>query len=729
MNDIEDIAVSSCAEEYQPDALARKVLNLDVTFHWIGDSDRFWFKRETRAGSDFVVVDAESGDRSIVSRMDTACTGAGKAHEEVVSPDGGLSVVRRREDLWLRNLSSDEERRMTHNGEPNFGYGDVDPSYDRQSVARRRADQKPPLLGVIWSPDSRYVVALRQDLRPYPEELFVAEYVPPDGAYTHPHFRRIVCGGNVAAPESTLIVFDTRTSTTKKIALDPQALNDLALPSFIEGIVWWTRAADRLFLLIANRGGSRFGLLSVELDSGNSREILHETARFNVRLNPFDYARPNVHVLADGTEVVWYSERSGYGHLYLYDAGTGELKRQLTHGEWVVFDLLRVDEAERIIYFTAATRSEGENPYYRYLYRTSLDGGEPELLTPEIADHKFSNLFFRGAYRFMNDGTARPQPGSSISPSGRYFVDSYSTTDQPPEYVLRRASGELITKLLSADATELYASGWRPPEPVVTKAADGATNLYGVITRPRHFDPSRKYPVIDAMYPGPQGSAAPRTFMDQLTGGPIHHMQTFADAGFIVVAIDGRGTAYRARAFRDAFLGTEDVFGAADHVAALRNLAADRPYMDPSRVGVRGQSFGGYGSLRAMLLFPEFFKVAVAATGPSGYLDAEGQTNVERFFGVPSRSEEARVHYGVISNKRLVDRLSGRVLLIYGGLDESVPLKHAFDMFDAFIKADKDVDMLIVPNASHGVPMEPYVIRRSVRYFIDHLGDSKAKGC
>jgi dipeptidyl-peptidase 4 len=277
-----------------------------------------------------------------------------------------------------------------------------------------------------------------------------------------------------------------------------------------------------------------------------------------------------------------------------------------------------------------------------------------------------------------------------------------------------------VANVLTSDASPLYASGWRPPERVVVKAADGMTDLFGVITVPRDFDPALKYPVIDVMYPGPQGSFAPRTFRAQLAG-PLDHLQTFADAGFVVIAVDGRGTAHRSREFRDAFLGTEDVLGAVDHIAAIRNLAAQRPYMDLERVGIRGRSFGGYGALRALLLFPDFFKVAVSATGPADWLDMQGQISVERFFGVSSASAQAREYYDLLSNKRLASRLKGRALLIYGGIDENVPLKQAFAMFDAFIKADKDVDMLILPDSSHSAPKEPYVIRRSLQYFIEHL--------
>ena len=717
----------SSFEEFQPDALTRKVLNLDVTFHWIPGAERFWFMRQTRTGEDeFVIVDAQTGEQALAPAGSVPFQEP-QVTSGVVSPNGHQEILRRDDNLWVRDLSSGEERRLTHDGESYFGYGDVDPSYDRRGVARRRAHQPDPLRGILWSPNSRFVVALRQDLRSTPERLFMTEYVTPDETCATAHFRRLPLARDASVPDCQLVLYDTQTLTLRPLALDPQALNDIALHFFLEGVVWWNADDRGLFVVTANRGGSRVGLTAVDLSTGRTKEILQESAPFNVRLNSFDYARPNVHVTSDGAEVIWYSERSGVGHLYLYEATSGQLNRKLTHGESTVFDLLHVDEVQRLVYYTGAAHNDPGNPYYRYLYRVSLEGTDPELLTPEIADHKFSNIFFYGAYRFRGDGTALPQPGSSLSPSGRYFIDSFSTTEQPPEYVLRRTSGELVAKLLSSDASQLYATGWRSPERVVAKAADGVTDVYGVITRPRDFDATRRYPVIDFMYPGPQGSFAPRTFVDQLAGGSIHHLQTFADAGFIVVAVDGRGTAHRSRAFRDAFLGTEDVFGAADHVAAIQYLAAQRSYMDLERVGVIGQSFGGYGSLRALLLFPDFFKVAVSATGPAGYLDAEGQTNVERFFGVPSSSPQARAHYDQLSNTRLALRLKGRVLLVYGGIDESVPLKQAFSLLEAFIKADKDIDLLIVPDAPHAVGKEPYVIRRSVQYFIDNLAGNSTQ--
>ncbi len=745
------------------------VLNLDLAFNWIGNSDRFLFERRTPQGDEYVLMDARTGTQSLVFEADAlrralaaacgapdddsppriidltvdadgarltidttrgsfkwdAAAGACSAlspplpADWVVSPDRRKAVARRGNDLWLHDLQAARERRLTDDGEANFAYGDINPAFDTSQVARRRAGAPAPLLGVLWSPDSRFVIALRQDLRPFPQRLHVAEYVPADAPDTLAHFRRVPLARDPVAPASKLVILDTLAGTVRSVQLAEQALNDYALLYFIGGMVWWAEGG-KLFVLTANRGGARYALHCVELATGGAAEVIHEVAAFNVRLNAADYARPNVYVFSNAREAVWYSERSGCGHLYLYELPNGTVKRQLSAGAWTVFDLLHVDEARRLAYFTAASRMPGGDPYYRYLYRVGLDGGDPQLLTPEVADHRFNNFFF-GSARRRAAAAGVGESGSSISPSGRYFVDSHSTVGRAPRYLVRKTSGELVAEFLQSDASGLYAWGWQPPQRVAVKAADGRTDLYAVITRPRGFDPEKKYPVIDYLYPGPQGSAAPRGFADQLLGGSIHHVQTYADAGFIIVTLDGRGTAYRSRAFREAFLGADDVLGLSDHVAALQGLAAQFPYLDLSRLGVMGQSFGGYAALRALLAHPQLFKAAVAATGPASWLDMAGQVSVERFFGVPCASPEALARYESLSNGRLAARLQGHALLIYGGIDQNVPLKHAFMLFDAFIKAQKHIDMLIVPDADHGVAREPYAIERSIKFFREHL--------
>jgi dipeptidyl-peptidase-4 len=710
------------AVSYSSAALLGKILNPDFTVHWIGRSERFWVQLQTTGGPQYVVVDSATAKKS--AALDLPALTAALVREgadpsaspadAVLSPDGQRAVFRRDFNLWLRGSASQTEQQLTSDGVRDFGYGDIDGYLDLGKVQRRRAGRPDPLAGVNWSPSGRYVLALRQDLRTTPERLLVTEYLPPAGEYAVPYLRRVGVAADKMRPGSYLTLIDTRTMQTRAVALDPQMLADLALPYFTSGMIWWDKGETGVFLLTAVRGGRRYQLARIDVATGRVEPgLIVETAHFNVRLNPTDYARPNVQVLSTGREAVWYSERDGWGHLYLYDLASGAVERQLTRGPWVVADLLYVDEAKRTAYFTAVGREKGQNPYYRQLYRVSLDGGSPQRLTPENADHEFNASGLPGL---------RPRFGSSLSPDGRYFVDVFSTLSQPARVIVRSASGRLVGRLFDSDASALDKMGWQPAEPVKVKAADGTTDLYGALFAPADFDPRRLYPIVEVTYPGPQGKFAPTTFADNFAAATTANAGSLAQLGFVVVAIDGRGTAYRSREFRDAFLGTEDVFGAADHVAAIRNLAATRPFMDLGRVGITGQSFGGYGSLRAMLLHPDFFKVCVSGVGPGDWREFQQEVSVERFFGVPGDDSRVLDYYDLVSNTRLAKNLTGKLLLIYGGVDENVPLKNAFTLFDALIKANADFDTLIMPDSSHGAGGDSYAVRRTLKYFMDNLG-------
>ncbi|MBS0417886.1 MAG: DPP IV N-terminal domain-containing protein [Proteobacteria bacterium] len=752
----------SAAKPFMSKALAAKVLNGSVTVRWIGTSDRFWFRRQTVSGREYVIVDAAHGKvapafdsaamadalgnaigkpldprklpiadldlsdlkKPLVTVDDAlfACDLPARRCEprtvsssdaEIVSPSADSAVFRRDNNLWLRTLRTGQERQLTSDGVEHFGFGDIDAYVDETKVMRRRAGAPDPLLGVHWSPDGRYVLAVRQDLRKVPARLAVAEFLPPEEGPPVLYIRHESVPADPKRADSYLDLIEVATGTRRSISIDPQFLNDWALAYFMTGTALrWNMRGNELFVIGANRGGTRYTLNRIDLATGQAREVITESSRFNVRLNPYDYARPDVRVSSDGREAIWYSERDGWGHLYLYDLPSGKLKRQITHGDWVVADLVRVDEAARLVYFTAVGREKGRNPYFRHLYRVSLDGGEPQLLTPENADHEFND-----GYEFWEGN--EPRPGSSVAPSGHYIVDSFSTAQRPVQIVVRAQSGKLVINLLQADDSQLRQTGWQAPEEFLVKAADGRTDLYGVLYKPTHFDPKLKYPVIEQTYPGPQARSTPLGLREHFN---YLNSQAFAELGYIVVFLDGRGTAYRSRSFRDTFLGTEDPFGSADHVAALRNLAQTRNYMDLDRVGVTGQSFGGYGSLRATLLHPDFYKVTVSSVGPGDWMQFAGDTSVERFFGVPASSASAREYYDLIDNRRLAGRLSGSLLLIYGGIDEVVSLQSSYRLFKAFIDADKHFDTLIVPDSPHHAGAEPYGVEMSMRYFMEHLG-------
>jgi dipeptidyl-peptidase-4 len=709
----QDTARLARARAFSKDALIAMTRNASIVPNWIGGGERFWFKRQNATGSDFVVVDAATGKQISVSASPPVTGASRPGSTDVLSPDGRSAAFVRDRNVWLRDTASGQERQLTTDGVEGYEYGSV--AYgDLMRVLRRRAGIPRTPEGLVWSPDSHYIATMRADSREVPLRPVVTEYAPKDSAFAIAHMDRYPVAADSKEPGRTISVIDARSGSSVSAAIVAANLQDYAPVYFTFGVVWWNLAGHELYFITGTRDATRYCLAALDLSSGKVRTVIEETERHYYSLNPDDYSRPNVYVTRNGSEAIWYSQRSGYGHLYLYDARSGKLKHPITKGSWAVFDIQHVDEAGRLVYFTAGGREKGLSPYYRHLYRVSLDGGEPQLLTPEEADHEFSNHY--GLFLTLYGATH-----SQMSPSGRYFVDEYSTVDQPPVTVIRTASGRLVSRLVQADVSALHASGWRPPERFIVKADDGTTDLYGVMFRPADFDPGRRYAVIDRMYPGPQGSFAPQTFMDSLAVLGAD-MQGLAELGFVVIELDGRGTSRRSRDFRYTFAGTEDVLGAADHVAAIKHLAQERKWMDIGRVGVTGASFGGYGSLRATLLYPDFFKVCVSMVGPSDFRTMGLSLTNDRFFGYPARSKANADFEELITNTRLVGRLEGKLLLMYGGIDENVPLNQAFILFEALIKADKDFDTVMIPNSTHAVTQQPYAIRRMMEYFARQLG-------
>jgi dipeptidyl-peptidase-4 len=748
------------AGQFSSQALARKVVNGNVVPHWIGDEDRFWIRVETSRGHEFAIVDATNGRRTaafdhaaitraltaagvkgihpdslpiqgirftpgrVVLQLSTAtyrCDAGGARCEstsalyspsEAVSPDGRRVAFIRDHNIWIRD-SAGTERQLTSGGVEYNAYGEAG-IFDAGRVARRRSGAPRGMVGVVWSPDGRYLASFRTDRRNLPLRPHFTEHLPPDGAQPTVYLDRQVVAADNLLPGSTVEFIDSETGAIVTAKVPSERLQDFAPIHFAAGAIWWNLAGREVFFDGATRDARTYSLFAVDLATGRSRVVVEETESHYYDYNPDDYAVPNFHVIADGGEAIWYSQRTGYGHLYLYDARNGRLKHPITTGEWVVAALLRVDEVGRMAYFVGNGREPGRNPYHRHLYRVSLDGGEPELLTTEDADHGFA------ARPALSAGGLNGPP-SQLSPSGRYFVDSYSTLEQPPRMVVRQTNGDSVLTVLEADARALLETGWRPPTRFVVKAADGRTDLYGVMFTPLQMDSTLEYAVVELTYPGPQGSYGPQGFMDGI-GGLSTNMQATAELGFVGVVLDGRGTSRRGRAFRYAFAGTEDVFGSADHRAAIENLAKRHRFIDPERVGITGASFGGYATVRAMLLNPGFFDVTVSHVGPHDFRRMGPGLTVDRFFGIPGAPGAKDDFYATISNTRLVDRLEGKLLLIYGEIDENVPFVNAMVIYDALIKANKDFDTFIIPNAPHGTTGHPYAVRRQGEYFVQHLG-------
>ncbi len=733
------------------------LVNGDIQHHWIGTQDRFWYQRTTESGSkEFVVVNAADGTRypafdqgKIAAALserthkpveagalpfssfkyvggvqaiqfdiedatwtcqlktsvcESAPSGAPKA-EESLSPDGRWLAFTRAHNLWLRERSSGRELALTTDGAENYGYATV--SGHAEGAGRQRHGPGKPQL--LWSPDSKYILTYRVDERRV-KDYYLIESTPEDGSLRPKLYRyRFTLPGDEEVAQIQPVIVDVM--NTRATVIDTAPLPVLSEIITYSHNAWWSKDSRKVYFLRLDRFARSLGLEEIDAPAGTVREILRETAEVGLRITNDGgvfLGIPAVRVLDNG-DVIWFSERDGWAHLYYYDGATGKLSNQITKGDWVVRSIVRVDEAKRIVYFTASGRGEGAEPYQQYLYRIRFDGSELRLLTPETAEHRGGGV----PGDFWEAQLPTPET-DRLSPSGRYFIDNYSRPDLPPVFVLRTTGGRLVKKLETADISRLRAGGYTAIEPFRAVAADGRTAIYGNVLRPSTFSPDRKYPVIDAIYPGPQIIRTRKSF--SLATFDSLEAQSLAELGFIVITVDGRGTPHRSREFSSYAYGRLDKSSdLEDHIAAIRQLAGRYPYMDLERVGIDGHSGGGYAATHALLAYPEFYKVAVAAAGNQdqrvGY-SHWGETYI-------GPMDESR--YLAAANTPLAKNLKGKLLLAHGEMDDNVSPALTLKLVDALIRENKDFDLLVVPNVNHLIRYSGYFIRRKWDYFVRNL--------
>lgn len=574
-----------------------------------------------------------------------------------------------------------------------------------------------------WSPDSRYILAVRLDQRhvqPYP----FLETAPHDGTFRPKlHMPRIPLTGEEPA-KAEWYVLDIEKQTKHRVQLPYEKLFHVHQDMLAIRKVQWSGDGQRLFATTWGDNLSSAQIFEVELSSGSARPMVEESMAPRMDTNSTSYNPPNVHVTSDGQDAIWFSQRDGWGHLYWYDSGRGILKTQITEGQWLVRDLIHVDEANRWIYFTACGLEQG-NPYYRYLYKVRFDGTEMKLLTPEKADHMLTGqdndvLAIDGAQGYQ-----------VVSPSGQYVVYNYSTIHEPTKTAIRRTSdGSLISELEQADASALYESGWEDAEEFVATAADGQTKLYGVLYKPHDFDPELRYPVIDSQYASPLTAVVPRNFMMALVGVPsFQHPASLAALGFVVVSVDARGTTFRSKEFSHYSHLNLNTIGLEDHVAVIKELAQSRPWMDIDRVGIEGGSYGGFTVFRAMFEFPEFYKVGISGAGVGSIHNMYPDYHWEAYHGRVVYSDgsarrptpsERPTNYRNNDATVQAKNLQGKLLIMLGEIDENVLPATTLQVIDSLIKLDKDFDMLYVPNRPHNFASR-HVMRRGLDYLVHHL--------
>lgn len=657
-----------------------------VTPVWLGTTNRFRYRIDRAGGRELVFVDAERNSREVRTCRPSSpdCEepdlSIGADSDGVVSPDRRWVAFVREHDLYVRSLTDGRTIRLTNDGTQDHGYGEWADSH-LLSVTAALAETPRPAR-VLWAPDSRKLLTYRIDQRNVPVMPFV-QWVPKEGYGARPalHGARIPLPADEQVSTAALMIFHLPGGRRVDVRTEPL---QLSYDFFSIGQAWWDPRGRQVFCVREERGFRKVTLLVARADTGETRELVKEVAVTSFKGRYDSWAKQGT----TDSYVLWLSPRDGWQHLYRYSVDDGRLLGQVTRGNWAVNEVLYTDSRDDWIYFTAGGRESGRDPYLLHLYRTRPDGSQLRLLTPEDAHHEIS-----------------------FSPGGRYFIDRYSRVDTPPVTLLRAADGRLVRVLERADIGKLIARGWQKPERFRAEARDGKTPIYGVLYRPSDLDPRRKYPIVEDVYGGPQVVHAPRAFT---AGEPM------AELGFMVVQIDGLGTPGRSSAFQDASYGKgfAEAGGLADHIAAIRQLATRYAYLDLDRVGIYGYSGGGYAAARALFDHPDFYKVAVAGAGSHDQLLYQFEWG-EHFIGRPSESAEA---YELQANRTRAGNLRGKLLLVHGDLDDDVPLANTMQLVSALIAANRDFDLLVVPNRNHdSLYTDPYFIRRQWDYFVKNL--------
>lgn len=748
------------------------IVNAEIQHHWIGREDRLWYLRtNVNHEKEFVVVDARTGEtkaafdhriiadglskathapvrsgalpfrtfqfahdmKAIEFQIDdkpftcqlrvATCTADARDNarkDETPSSNGRWAVSRRAHNLWIRSLAGQGEFAMTTDGVEHFEYAG-EPGSNLHTVSDLR-HPKPRQPQVIWSPDSRYFVSYRLDERAV-QDMYLVQAVPEDGSVRQKLYSyRYSLPGDEHVPQLQLHVFDV--ATRRQVSVEGPWLNAVFLTPLERRFVWWSSDSRRLYFIDVDRFWKTMTLKFADPDTGKVTQVVREDGKSFVMpsdggLHTGIYGNPTVRVLTNG-DVIWYSERDGWGHLYLIDGATGRVRNRITKGEWVVRDIVRVDERAHRIYFVASGREMDPDPYDQYLYSINFDGSGFRLLTPEDADHHVPTI--ANPMQPLGPETDVDTLGSDderagFSSSGRYFVDSYSRPDMPPVLALRTREGRLVKVLETADISALRKDGLVSIEPFKALAADGRTPIYGNIYRPSAFDPHRRYPVLDSIYPGPQ---VIRTYHDFVgaTFDPVGfgNAAAVAEIGFIVLTIEGRGTPHRSKAFLDDCYGQMGKAGNLDdHIAAIRQLAARFPFMDLDRVGIYGVSGGGYASTHAILTHPEFYKVAVSAEGNHDQLGY--QSSWGEIYNGPVASGD----YQNAANPRFATNLRGKLFLMHGEMDDNVSPTLTMKVVDALVRSNRDFDLLIIPNGNHKIADSAYFIRREWDYLVHNL--------
>jgi dipeptidyl-peptidase-4 len=643
-----------------------------------------------------------------------------------VSPDDKLVVFARNNNLYMMDAANyakalkkaDDptivETALTTDGIEDFGYTRRITDQDRIEIQRdqqqdqQQTDQtrneseqrqdknaRVPSIAIFWSRDSRKIAVVRQDQRKVAKLWVINSLANPRPALeSYPY----VMPGEANAPQAHLEVFDlpSKNRTQMKadgfkdqsISVETERPSARAREHEKTESLWAGPASDKLYFSRISRDMHRVDICAADTTTGEVKPVIQE------RMNVYIDSKP-LRVINHGSELLFWSERDGWGHYYLYDAN-GNLKNQITHGEFVAEDLMGVDEKNRVAYITADGREDGEDPYYVHLYRVNLDGTGMKLLDPGDESHAIN-----------------------MSDDARYFVDNSSRVNSAPKSVLYDPQGVAVIPLENTDLTPMLQAGYKFPEPFKVKADDGITDLYGVMYKPFDFDPNKKYPIIAFVYPGPQTEQVNKTFT------PRSPSTMLSQLGFIVIEVGNRGgNPHRSKWYHTFGYGNLRDYGLADKKAAVEQLAERYAWIDIDRVGIWGHSGGGFMSAAAMLIYPDFFKVAVSESG-NHENNIYNRSWSEKHHGVKEvLDKDGSVHfeYQIEKNSDIAKNLKGHLLLSTGDIDDNVHPGNTMRLVDALIKANKRFDMIVLPGQRHGYgPEADYFAWIRADYFCKYL--------
>lgn len=598
----------------------------------------------------------------------------GGPRNEVLSPDGKKAAFIRDWNLWVRDVATKKETQLTVDGIENYGYA-------TDNAGWKSGDD--PV--IRWSPDSKKIATFKQDQRKVSDMYLVETRVgkptlktwkyPLPGDKDIPMIHRVII--NVDEPK--MIALD--------VPADPHraTLSDDISSSGTFDDVDWSEDGNQLAFVSTSRDHKDEKFRIADANTGAVREVFEEKVPTQYESG---WGSINWKFLPKTNEIIWFSERDNWGHLYLYDAATGNVKNQITKGDFVVTQMIYADEKNRQIYFIADGR-EAENPYFSQFCRVDFDGKHFTVLTPEAGNHEVT-----------------------VSPSKKFFIDTYSKPDMPPVTVYRDMNGKLLVNVEKADVSRLQAAGWKPVTPITLKAADGKTDIYGLMFTPTNLDPNKKYPIIDYIYPGPQGGSVGSWSFAASRGDN----QALAELGFVVVAIEGTANPLRSKSYHDMSYGNMSINTLPDQIAGIRQLAARYSYIDTTRVGIWGHSGGGFATACAMFRYPDFFKVGISESGNHDNRNYEDDWG-ERYDGLVANSD-----YAAQANELYAKNLKGKLMLAHGLMDNNVPPENTLLVVEALEKANKDYDLVIFPNSAHGYGQYSYyMMRRRWDYFVKNL--------